>query len=116
MPAFQRYWKLTAQHALTFEGTVVDRIAFRQIWPTLTPAQQETVLAYAVHESHTAAAVATRRPKATYRIHLRDARKRFRGLWFEHETDPGLWARTYGRNDRNAVTVISRRRRRRDGE
>jgi hypothetical protein len=86
MPAFRSYWQ---PRVATVEPGVVDRLAFAQIWPRLTPAQQEAVVAVAIWGDQQQAAQATGKP--WLKSSLCQARKRFLALWHEHETPSKHW-------------------------
>jgi hypothetical protein len=86
MPAFQSYWW---RPVTTVEGKVVDRLAFAQIWPRLSPAEQEAVVAVAIYGDQQEAARALGKPHMRSSLH--NARKRFLELWHEHEAPSKHW-------------------------
>ena len=86
MPAFQSYWW---RPTTTVEPGVVDRLAFAQIWPRLSPAMQEAVVAVAVWGDQQQAARALGKP--WLKSSLCQARKRFLELWHEGETPSKHW-------------------------
>ncbi len=86
MPAFRQYWWQTT---VTVEGKVVDRLAFTQIWPRLSPSMQEAVVAVAIWGDQQQAARATGKPHLRSSLH--HARKRFLELWHEHEAPSRHW-------------------------
>ena len=107
LPGFQRYWQASGRTPI--DERVVERIAVRQVWPTLTLAQQQAVMALALTDDHAAAARQLGIPLGNYSSRLRNARIRFHGLWHEHETP-----RRPRRDKRvlNRVAVDSRGKRR----
>lgn len=114
-PYFQRYWTLAGRTAPSPEDGVVDRLALMQIWPTLTGAQRQALLALAVYEDHRQAADAIDRTPTTYRAHVKDGRARFRALWHEGEMPSRMWGRSMGSltGQRTATQVLVHRRRQR---
>lgn len=86
MPAFQNYWW---RPVVTVEGKVVDRLAFAQIWPRLSPSMQEAVVAVAMYGDQQVAVEVTGNPHL--RSNLYNARKRFLELWHEGETPSRKW-------------------------
>jgi hypothetical protein len=107
LPGFQRYWQGTGRTPI--DERIVERIAVRQVWPTLTLAQQQAVMALALTDDHAAAARQLGIPLGNYSSRLRNARIRFHTLWHEHETP-----RRPRRDKRvlNRVAVDSRGKRR----
>jgi hypothetical protein len=85
MPRFQQFWY---QPVATFEDSVVDVRAFAEIWPQLSPGEQEAVVAVAVWGDQTAASEALGKE---VKYNLYHARKRFLALWHEHETPSKHW-------------------------
>lgn len=84
LPGFQRFWQ---EHGhLPWDERTVERIALAQVWPQLTPGQQEAVTALAETGDHQAAAALLGVPLVTYSSRLRKARLRVLALWHEHET------------------------------
>lgn len=86
MPRFQQFWW---RPVVTIEDQVVDRRAFAEIWPRLSPAEQEAVVAVAIYGDQQEAARALGRPHL--RSSLYSARKRFLALWHEHEAPSKHW-------------------------
>jgi hypothetical protein len=84
LPGFQRFWQDSGRMPL--EDRVVERVALRQVWPTLTLAQQQAVMALALTDDHAAAAQQLGVGLQTYAARLRNARIRFHALWHEGET------------------------------
>jgi hypothetical protein len=107
LPGFQRYWQSSGRVPL--DERIVERLAVRQVWPTLTLVQQQAVMALALTDDHAAAAVQLGIPYSSYAARLRKARIRFHALWHEHETP-----RRPRRDKRvlNRVAVDSRGKRR----
>lgn len=98
MPAFQSYWW---RPVATVEGKVVDRLAFAQIWPRLSPSMQEAVVAVAIYGDQQLAAQATGKPHL--RSALRNARIRFLELWHEGETPSKKWGYDHPGPNRGAA-------------
>jgi len=86
MPAFQSYWW---RPTTSVEGKVVDRLAFAQIWPRLSPGMQEAVVAVAIYGDQQLAAQAIGKPWLGSL--LRQARIRFLELWHEGEEPSKKW-------------------------
>jgi hypothetical protein len=107
LPGFHRFWQDSGR--MPMDERVVERIAVRQVWPTLTLAQQQAVMALALTDDHVAAARQLGIPYGNYASRLRNARIRFHALWHEHETP-----RRPRRDKRvlNRVAVDSRGKRR----
>lgn len=84
LPSFQRYWQGSGRTPL--DERVVERVALGQVWPTLTLAQQQAVMALALTDDHAAAAAHLGIPLGNYSSRLRNARLRFHALWHEGET------------------------------
>lgn len=89
--AWQQYWWQHTRPQPSWDETVTERVALTQIWPRLSPVQQQALLALATHGDYRAAAAATGKSYTTYRVHLTAARRAFRALWHEHETPSGMW-------------------------
>lgn len=98
MPAFQSYWW---RPTVTVEGRVVDRLAFAQIWPRLTPAQQEAIVAVAIYGDQQEAARALGKPWLKSSLH--NARTRFLELWHEGETPSKKWGYDHPGPNRGAA-------------
>lgn len=86
MPAFRKYWW---QPVVSIEDQIVDRRAFAEIWPRLSPSMQEAVVAVAIYGDQQVAAEVTGKPHL--RTNLRNARIRFLELWHEHEQPSKKW-------------------------
>lgn len=86
LPGYQRYWQDRAH--LPWDERLIERLALAQIWPYLTPAQQQAVMALALTGDHAAAAATLGVPLPTYSSRLRKARAAAAALWHEHETPP----------------------------
>ena len=89
-PNFQRYW-WGAQRTPSPEPYVVERMCLKQIWPRLTPRQQEAIIALAAHGDYAAAAGSLGITVGTFNVHISKARRRYAELLFEGETPRGAW-------------------------
>lgn len=96
MPAFQQFW---LQPTVTIENHIVDRRAFAEIWPRLSPSMQEAIVAVAIYGDQQVAAEALGKPH--FRSNLHNARKRFLELWHEHETPSKHWGYDHPGPNRN---------------
>lgn len=83
---FQRFW--FARNTPSPEPAIVDRLALDQVWPILTPRQQEALHALAIHGSYQAAAHAIGATQATFNSLIIQGRRRFYRWWHQHETAP----------------------------
>lgn len=86
LPAYQRYWQHTG-HA-PWDERLIERIALTQMWPQLTLAQQQAVMALALTGDHAEAALSLGLPRTAFAARLRNARLAIANLWHEHETPP----------------------------
>lgn len=80
------YW--VRREPVGHDTTVVERIAVHQILPLLTPAQQEAVIALAVHGEYRLAAEALGIGAKALHRRLSNARAVFFAEWFAPETPP----------------------------
>jgi hypothetical protein len=53
---FERFWRAASAPVDSPEDRLIDRVALAQIWPRLTPASREALLALAAHEDYRRAA------------------------------------------------------------
>jgi len=83
-PRFAKYW----WHPVTPspEEEIVEKLALVQVWPTLTPLQQESLVALAVHGTYIDAAAAVGVGYFTFYGRVREARRRFFKSWYQHQT------------------------------
>lgn len=88
LPGFQRYWQAAGRSP--FDERVVERIALAQIWPRLTEAQQQAVMALALTDDHQAAADTLGLKLGAFSSRVAKARRRAQALWHEHETPARL--------------------------
>lgn len=86
MPRFQEYWW---RPVVTIEDQIVEHRAFAQIWPRLSPAERDAVIAFAIWGDQKLAAQATGVPHL--RSNLKNARDRFLRLWHEGEEPSKKW-------------------------
>ncbi|MFI8942689.1 hypothetical protein [Streptomyces syringium] len=84
MANFQRYWQGTGH--TPWDEQLVERLALTQVWPRLTLAQQQALMALALTGDHRAAADHLGLPLPAFSGRLRKARRRVLALWHEHET------------------------------
>ena len=84
--AFARYWSQRVSHSP--EDMVVDRMALRQILPTLTQPTLQAVYALAHHGDHQQAADALGLHPMAYASRLTRARQRFFHYWHQGERPP----------------------------
>jgi hypothetical protein len=111
MRGFLKYWELDRRACSSHEGSVVDRVALWQIWPTLSATHRSVLLAMAAHRDQATAASGLGKSYATIGSHLCDARRKFFALWHEGEKPSRLWAKTHGRRGRHTATQTLRNRR-----
>jgi hypothetical protein len=122
-PRFIAYW--TPQPMPPPETVVVDHLTLWAIWATLTPTDQQALIALAVHGDYRLAAATLGCTYNAFLMRINKARRRFRQLWHEGETPSAMWgcdrrvgAYTRGRRDSpdgpvNAVRERQRRNARR---
>ncbi len=84
MVRFQRYWQGTGH--MPWDEQLVERLALTQVWPRLTLAQQQALMALALTGDHRAAADQLGLPLPAFSGRLRKARRRVLARWHEHET------------------------------
>lgn len=86
LPGYLRYWQQTGR--TPWDERLVERMAIAQIWPELTLAQQQAVMALALTGDHEQAAASLGLPRTAYAARLRNARLAVAALWHQHETPP----------------------------
>lgn len=86
MPQFARYW--SQRSTPSPEDPIVERLSVHQIWPTLTPQQQESLTALAVHGTLALAAEAIGINYFTFWQRIKRARAAFLHAWHQGETPP----------------------------
>lgn len=91
MRAFRVFWWPQVSPDPGPEGPVVERAAVAQIWPTLTDAQRQALLALATTGNYRAAAALLGISYQSLKDRLCAARRRFRRLWHEGETPSRPW-------------------------
>ncbi|UQA91043.1 helix-turn-helix domain-containing protein [Streptomyces halobius] len=84
LPGFLRYWQHTGR--VPWDERLVEAVALAQIWPLLTPLQQQAVTALALTGDHQAAADSLGVGMPTHAARLHKARLAVAALWHEHET------------------------------
>jgi predicted DNA-binding protein (UPF0251 family) len=84
LPNFQRHWQ-TAGHT-PWDERLIEHLALTQVWPRLTLAQQQTVIALATTGDHQEAADLLGLQLPAFSGRLKKARRTIARLWHEHET------------------------------
>ena len=119
--SFTAYWHQLPSSG--WEDAITDRIALRQVWEAISPANRRVLAALAEHGDQESAASALGMVYATYRARLREARIAFRVLWHEGEAPSRQWGcdrRSYRRGEPlkgtavTATRLIAARRRQRE--
>jgi hypothetical protein len=112
---FWAYWDTDSHTTPSPENGIVDRIALAQIWPQLTPGQQQALTALATMGSYQAAADAIGVNYQAFCRRIFTARSRYLALWLEGETPAGRWRdrriQTEGGKRQSASAHMRRRRR-----
>lgn len=88
---FWAYWESHARITPSPETGIVDRLACAQIWPRLTPAQQQALETLAAVGDYQAAADALGLKYHTFCRRISTGRARFLELWLEGETPAARW-------------------------
>lgn len=116
-PRFWAYWDTDSRTTPSPETGIVDRIALAQIWPQLTPGQQQALTALATLGDYQAAADALGLSYHTFCRRIFTARSRYLALWLEGETPAGRWRdrRIQTQGGKRQSTSAHMRRRRRSG-
>ena len=112
---FWAYWESHARITPSPETGIVDRIACNQIWPRLTPAQQQALETLAAVGDYQQAADALGLKYHTFCRYLSTGRARFIELWLEGETPAGRWRdrrRTTPETQLHSISAHIRKRRR----
>jgi hypothetical protein len=115
LPRYHAYWTTVARVTGSPEEPVTDRLALTQIWPRLTPVQQQALSALAAHGDYQAAADSLGLRYHTFFQHVRQARIRFFRLWLEGETPRRGWRdrrRSTPETQLHSVSAHIRKRRR----
>lgn len=86
LPGFQRYWQQTGR--TPWSERMVEALTLAQIWPCLTLAQQQAIMALALTGDHQEAADSLGLTLSAFSGRLKNARNRVFELWYEHETPP----------------------------
>jgi hypothetical protein len=103
-PSFERYWDVSPSVSSP-EDQVIDRIALRQIWPTLSNTHREIITAMALYSDHVLAAEAVGRKYGTFTSHLKNARRQFLMRWHEGETPTRIWGKADRRHSQRRTTA-----------
>lgn len=85
-PKFVVYW--TPREDRRAEDDLIEKLALRQIFNTLTEAQRAAVVALAALGDYRAAAGSLKIRRGTFLMRLMVARRRFRAHWYAPETPP----------------------------
>ncbi|MGW0836546.1 hypothetical protein [Streptomyces prunicolor] len=110
-PRFEGYWTTTAAHTPSPENRIVDRHALWQIWPQLTPRQQEALNALAATGDYHRAAELLGVTPGTFNVLVSKARKRFLALWHEGEKPSRMWGTDRRIGSRTATSPAATKRR-----
>ncbi|MFG2532769.1 hypothetical protein [Streptomyces sp. NPDC048516] len=86
LPGYQRYWQQSGH--TPWDERLVESLTLAQIWPHLTLAQQQAVMALALTGDHQEAADSLGLTLTAFSGRLKKARGRVFALWYEHETPP----------------------------
>ncbi|MFF8784872.1 helix-turn-helix domain-containing protein [Streptomyces sp. NPDC015125] len=86
LPGFQRYWQQSGR--TPWDERLMESLTLAQIWPCLTLAQQQAVMALALTGDHQEAADSLGLTLTAFSGRLKTARRRVFALWYEHETPP----------------------------
>jgi len=90
---YLKFW--TNPHPGMPEEIVVDKMAVRQILPTLTQAMRDALLVLALYDGDGKRAAAVLGISySTFRMRIKAARDRFQLYWFEGQTPPGWYKNT----------------------
>ena len=109
MPRFHAYWN--PANPASPEPRVVERFAVEQIWPKLTPRQQQALAALAVLGDYDQAAAHLCVTPGTYNVLVSNARRRFLLWWHEGETPSRTWGTDRRVGSRTAaVPPVTKRR------
>ncbi|MFG3390613.1 hypothetical protein [Streptomyces rochei] len=110
-PRFESYWLSTAAHTPSHEDRIIDRHALAQIWPRLTPRQQQALTALATTGDYHRAATLLRVTPGTFNVLISRARRRFLALWHEGEQPSRVWGTDRRIGSRAAVAPAGTKRR-----
>jgi DNA-directed RNA polymerase specialized sigma24 family protein len=110
-PRFEGYWTTTAAPIPSPEDRVVDRHALAQIWPRLTPRQQQALTALAATDDYQQAAALLGVTPGTFNVLVSKARRRFLALWHEGEQPSHIWGTDRRVGSRTATTPAATKRR-----
>ncbi|MEU8892953.1 hypothetical protein [Streptomyces sp. NPDC048442] len=110
-PRFEQYWTTAAAHRPPPEERIIDQYALAQIWPRLTPRQQQALTALAATGDYRQSAVALGVAQSTFHVLLSTARKRFFALWHEGEQPSRMWGTDRRVGSRTATAPVKTTRR-----
>jgi hypothetical protein len=91
-PSFATFWLGVGIPSPSPEGRIVDETALWQIWPELTEAQREALLALATLGDYQAGAASLGLSYKAFHWRVRAAREAFLRLWHEHEAPSRIWS------------------------
>lgn len=110
-PRFVAYWFDESAPTPSPENRVVDRHALAQIWPQLTPRQQEALTALAATEDYRLAAQHLGVTPGTFNVLISGARQRFLTWWHEGEAPSRPWGTDRRVGSRTAAIPAATKRR-----
>ena len=90
-PRFASYWTGTPRTTAPFEERVLEQIALWQVWASLDQRTRDILIACATAETPAGRARLAGYAPASWSTVLGRAREQARLLWFDHESDPGMW-------------------------
>ncbi len=100
-PRFRAYWLGSPRLASPFEERILERLALWQVWFALDERTRQIFVAYISAETPAGRARLAGLADGSWPQVLSHARSRARRVWFDHETDPGVYP--YGRKRRWAA-------------
>ncbi|WP_435600792.1 helix-turn-helix domain-containing protein [Streptomyces sp. C10-9-1] len=89
MPRFHAYWH--PANPRSPEGSVVERLAVRQIWSLLRPGEQRVLSALAATGDYERAAALLGLTAGNFSNQISTGRRAFLAAWHEHEEPSRLW-------------------------
>lgn len=100
-PRFGTYWIGTPRCTSPFEEQLLERLALWQVWAHLDDRPRDVLIAYATAETPAGRARLAGYSPGAWASVLNRARQRARRIWFDWETDPGIYP--YGQKRRWAA-------------
>jgi hypothetical protein len=111
---FERYWSHFTAPTDSPEDKIIERLALAQIWPRLTRASREALVALATCGDYQQAADALGLSYRSYVSRISEARRQFLALWHDGEKPSRPWVRDRRSGpgtDMHSVTYFLRSRR-----